>query len=188
MKWVIYGLGNPGINYKNTRHNFGRDFLGLFSNEKNENWKKFNNHGEYWKLKNNDGDEFFFLRTTTLYMNESGILLEEFIHFFDINIENIIVIYDEMDYPLGQIKIRENGSAGGHNGMKNIIKFVNTSNIKRIRLGIGRPNTDIKNYVLGKFTFNENKIVLEVMRKMNEIINFFLLDTNFSLLMNKFNA
>lgn len=187
MKWVIFGLGNPGEIYKNTRHNLGRDLLDEFAKKNNEIWKKFNIHGEYFKIKNND-NEIFFLKTTTLFMNESGILIKEFIDFYKIDTNNIIIIYDEMDYPLGQFKLRENGSGGGHNGMKDIIKYLNTSDIKRIRIGIGRPKFNVKDFVLGKFGSNEKAIIDKVKNELIKIIELIINDENFKTIMNKFNV
>ncbi|MBR4486578.1 aminoacyl-tRNA hydrolase [bacterium] len=115
--------------------------------------------------------EIYFLRTTTLYMNESGIYLKEFLDYYKVEVEDVIIVYDELNYELGEIKLKISGSAGGHNGMKDIIKYLNTMDVKRIRLGISRPTSDIKDYVLARFNSHEIKTVDSVINKVNEIIN-----------------
>ena len=187
MKSIIFGLGNPGKEYDNTRHNFGRKCVEDFVQRNNLAWKTFNTHGEYAKLSVNE-HEIYFLRTTSLYMNESGIYLKEFLDYYKVEVEDVIVIYDELNYQLGEIKLKISGSAGGHNGMKDVIKYLNTMDVKRIRLGISRPNSDIKDYVLARFNNHEIKIVDNVINKVNEIINDWTNSYNFLKLMNKYNT
>ena len=146
---LIVGLGNPGKEYEKTRHNMGFMFLDHYAKEKGLeiNKKKFN--GLYIDFVNN-GEKTILLKPQT-YMNLSGNCVQEFANFYKIEKENIIVIYDDMDIDVGQIKIRKKGSAGGHNGMKSIIQRLGTEEFPRIRIGIGRPknNGDEINYVIG---------------------------------------
>ena len=146
---LIVGLGNPGKEYEKTRHNVG--FMVIDEIVKRYGFSRtFSNFkGEYYKEKVN-GEEVIFLKPLT-YMNLSGESVSALMRYFKIPLENLVVIYDDLALPVGQIRLREAGSAGGHNGMKSIIKLLGTENFKRIRVGIGKdPNIDIINYVLGK--------------------------------------
>ena len=187
MKSIIFGLGNPGKEYDNTRHNFGRKCVEGFVQTNNLVWKTFNSHGEFAKWNINE-NEIYFLKTSTLYMNESGIFVKEVLDYFKVEVENVIIIYDELNFELGEVKLKLSGRAGGHNGMKDVIKYLNTMDVKRIRLGIGRPNYDIKDYVLAKFNEHQLKIVNEVVNKVKQIIDDFSNSFNFLKLMNKYNT
>lgn len=158
MKLFI-GLGNPGPKYEKTRHNVGFmtiDELGKewsidFSEE-----KKFKGQIGRGVIK---GEKVFLLKPTT-YMNLSGESVRAVMDFYDIEVEDIIVIYDDLDLPNGKIRARLKGSAGGHNGIKSIIAHVGTQEFKRIRIGIDRhPRIPVVDYVLGKFTEDEKALV-----------------------------
>ncbi len=189
MKAIIFGLGNPGTMYDNTRHNFGRKCVQEFIDKNNLTWITFNNHGEYSKY-NHNGDEIYLLRTTNLFMNESGLLIQEFANYYKIDKNNIIILYDDMDTSVGKLKLKLMGSAGGHNGMKDVIKCLQTNEIKRVKLGINRPTdpNEIKNYVLAKFKHDE---IQEINKIIKLIIDNVLVDyvngISFEKLMSKYN-
>lgn len=161
---LIVGLGNPGKEYENTRHNMGFKVLDEIAKKLDINkWKErdgglyFDCHLDMWKV--------IFLKPQK-YINLSGDVIIKFVSFFEINPEDIIVISDDLDLPIGSIKMKEKGSSGGHNGLKNIESRLGTSEYKRIKLGISNnKEIDTKDYVLGKFSSAERKIVNEVIDK-----------------------
>ena len=182
---LIVGLGNPGSEYNNTRHNIGFYYLDLFANKSNLSFKeKFN--GLYSKL-NINGEEVILLKPLT-YMNLSGDCVIKFVNYYKINIEDILVIHDDLDIEFGKFKLKRNGSSGGHNGIKSIISNLNGEDFKRLKIGISKSNLmDTKDYVLGKFTKEEQE-------KLKELENIILdlLDDYFKIpfndLMSKYNG
>ena len=181
---LIVGLGNPGKEYEMTRHNIGFYFLDLFANKNNISFKeKFN--GLYAKVKINDEDVILLKPQT--YMNLSGESVIMFKNYFKIDSKDILVIHDDLDLEFGRIKLKENGSSGGHNGIKNIILNLNTENFKRLKIGISKSNlVDTKDYVLGHFTKEEQE---ELKIKENEVINIIeeFFEIPFNDLMSKYN-
>ena len=182
---LIVGLGNPGLEYQNTRHNIGFRYLDLFVNEKNlGNFKeKFN--GLYLKTIYENQD-IIFLKPLS-YMNNSGEVVKKFKDYYKIDVKDILIIHDDLDIELGKIKLKENGSGGGHNGIKNIILNLGNETFKRLKIGISKnKDYDTKDYVLGKFS-KEEEIMLD---KLNQLI-IELLDNYFKLpftdLMSKYN-
>lgn len=159
--YLIVGLGNPEEEYNGTRHNMGFDTINKISKKYNlkVNKNKFNGLHEKCNIEN---QEVILLKPQT-YMNLSGNCVQEYMRFYKIPVENILVIYDDMDIETGKIKIRKKGHAGGHNGIKSIIENVGTIEFARIRVGIGKPheNEDKIKYVIGKIT-NKTKEELEV--------------------------
>ena len=177
---LIVGLGNPGQEYNMTRHNIGFYYLDLFANKLNLSFKdKFN--GMYIKTKIEDEDVILLKPKT--YMNLSGESVLKFVNYYKIKVEDILIIHDD----LGRIKLKENGSSGGHNGIKNIIFQLNTENFKRLKVGISKNNNyDTKDYVLGRFTEEEQEIIKDNKEKILNILNdYFKLP--FNDLMSKYN-
>lgn len=180
MKLVV-GLGNPGKEYDNTRHNVGFSVLDNYLG--NVLYKEKNTYSYYEK--NINGEKVVFLKPIT-YMNESGKAIKEFIDYYKVDIDDVLVIYDDMDFQLGTFKIKKSGSAAGHNGIKSIISMLGTDNFKRIRVGISKAKYDIVDYVLGKFSKEEQEILKDVYLKLNLVIeDYFKID--FEKLMNKYN-
>ena len=181
---LIVGLGNPGHEYENTRHNVGFYYLDIYAKKQNATFKeKFN--GLYSKIKV-DNEDVILLKPLT-YMNLSGECVVKFVNYFKIETKDILVIHDDLDMEIGRIKLKENTSSGGHNGIKDIISKLNTDKFKRLKIGISKNKLiDTKDYVLGKFTSEDLSIL-----KQNEdkIIN--ILDDYFKLpfndLMSKYN-
>ena len=146
---LIVGLGNPGNEYTNTRHNMGFMVIDKILNELNLNFTKNKHKGVYVQTKIK-GNDVIILKPMT-YMNLSGDSIKEVMNYFKINVDDILVFYDDMDTNVGSLRLRLSGSAGGHNGLKSIIANLGTDKFKRIRVGIGKdPQIDIINYVLGK--------------------------------------
>ncbi|PLV55494.1 aminoacyl-tRNA hydrolase [Thermotoga sp. SG1] len=158
---VAVGLGNPGPRYAFTRHNVGFLFLDYL---KSKGWKseKFFE----WNRAELDGHEIVLVKPLT-YMNLSGVAMPYIMRFFQVNVDDIIVVYDDVSLKLGKIRVRKKGSDGGHNGMKSIIQALGTQEIKRIRIGIGEKpeGTSLVDFVLGEFSKEE----LEVLQKVFEL-------------------
>lgn len=151
---LIVGLGNPGREYENTRHNAGFKVMEQIEKELNVSISMNKFKGLYVKTKYK-GEDVILLKPQT-YMNLSGESVKEVMTFFKIDVKDILVIYDDLDLPVGKIRLREKGSAGGQNGMKNIIQHVGTQQFNRIRVGIGKdPRIPTVDYVLGKFRKEE---------------------------------
>lgn len=153
---IIVGLGNPGKQYEFTRHNAGYlclDYLAAKYDIK-VNKIKFKSLVGEGSIK---GEKVVLLKPTT-FMNLSGEAVCEAVRFYKADWENVIVVYDDISLPLGALRIREKGSAGGHNGMKNIIYLSGTDTFPRIRLGVGsNGERDLADYVLGKFSNEDLK-------------------------------
>ena len=184
MKLVV-GLGNPGKEYENTRHNVGFDVIDNYLSSKKIQINKNKFDGLYVDTTIND-EKVIFLKPQK-YMNLSGEVIKEFVNFFKIDIQDILIIEDDLDTELGKIKIKYKGSSGGHNGLKDIEKNLNTKNYKRLKIGISNnKNIDTKDYVLGKFRKEEKeKLDKSIDICKNIIDDFFKLD--FDKLMNKYN-
>ena len=157
--FLIVGLGNPGSQYEDTRHNIGFKVIDNIAKEYNIeiNRQKFKGMcGEGFI----NGEKVILLKPTT-YMNLSGESVREIVDFYKLSNEDVLVIYDDISLDVGRLRIREKGSAGGHNGIKSIIAHLGTDIFPRIKVGVGQPNVDLVNYVLGKFTKEEMEVLSE---------------------------
>ena len=146
--YLFVGLGNPGKEYEHTRHNIGFDFIDRFADSFGEDIDKNGFHGMYTKIKYFDKDIILFKPFT--YMNNSGVAIKEIKDYFKIDINNIVIIHDDMDFNPGIIRLKESGSSAGHNGIKSIINYLGTEKFKRLRIGIGKFQYNIIDYVLTK--------------------------------------
>lgn len=179
---LIVGLGNPGKEYEKTRHNIG--YMALDNYLNNVNWK--NDKLAYtFKTKILDEDVLFIKPTT--FMNLSGEAVFHYVNYYKIELKDILVIQDDMDLDLGTLRLKINSSDGGHNGIKNIIKLLNTKQFLRLKIGISKPEYDVIDYVLSKFTSKEIEILNESLNKSKNIINDFIKNENIERLMNKYN-
>lgn len=169
MKLII-GLGNPGKEYVNTRHNIGFMILDHYNNDCL--WKKkWNSLYQETKINN----EKVLLVKPLTYMNLSGNSVIEFVNFYKINLEDILVIQDDLDLEIGKYRLKINSSSGGHNGIKSIIEKLNSNAFARLKIGISNnKNIDTKDYVLGKFTKEEQGILNKLYPIFNDIINSFI--------------
>lgn len=181
MKLVV-GLGNPGKEYNLTRHNVGFMILDNFLGD--VKWStKFN--GLYYERNIND-EKYIFVKPQS-YMNLSGSVVKKFINFYKIDSKDLLVIHDDLDLPVGKYRIKINSSAGGHNGIKDIISCLNTNEFVRLKIGISQNrNIDTKDYVLGKFSKSDLEIIDKNNNAYKEIIENFNYN-NIELLMNKYN-
>lgn len=152
---LIVGLGNPGSEYENTRHNMGFMTLDRFANKHNLTFSLEPKFKGMVSTINMDGNKAILLKPMT-YMNLSGESVIKVIQFYKIDVNDILVISDDLDSKLGRVRLRDKGSAGGHNGHKNISMHLKTEEYKRIKLGIDRDkNIAVVDWVLKKFTADE---------------------------------
>ena len=184
MKLII-GLGNPGKEYQKTRHNVGFMALDAIANylkvEINEN--KFS--GLYCKTTYNN--EQIILLKPQKYMNLSGEVVRSFVDYFKIDIENILVISDDLDLPVGKMKLKYKGSCGGHNGLKNIEQHLNTQEYKRIKIGISNDDLiDTKDYVLGNLSKEDKNTLDNLYKELCGVVDDYF-HMEFPDLMNKYN-
>lgn len=179
---LVFGLGNPGNEYKNTRHNIG--FIVLDDYIGNAKWsKKFN--GLYIE-KNINGEKYIFVKPLS-YMNLSGGVVSSFVKYYKASYKDIIVIHDDLDLPVGKIRIKVDSSSGGHNGIKDIISSLNTQEFVRIKVGISNNRSmDTKDYVLGNFSKSDMSAIKDIEKEIFEIIEEFEYD-HVEELMNKYN-
>jgi len=173
---LIVGLGNPGPEYAYTRHNVG--FLTVDTLHKKMNASDFKPGYKGLVSKGKHNNEDYIILKPLTFMNLSGDSVLEVASYYKINKEDIIVVYDDMDYGVGEYSIREKGGHGGHNGIRNIIDRLGTSEFSRIRIGIGKGSKDDKSgYVLGKFSKAELEVLKELVNKMcDAIIDFISID------------
>ena len=184
MKLII-GLGNPGKEYDQTRHNCGFMVLDHLANELNVEINKAKFKGLYGKTKVK-GEDVILLKPQT-YMNLSGESVGEVMRFFKIAKEDILVIYDDLDLPVGKLRLRTSGSAGGHNGIKSIIQHVGGQDFKRIRVGIDKhPMIPVVDYVLGKFTKEQMVDLQSAIEQASKAAQAFI-TTDFNKVMNQYN-
>lgn len=183
---LIVGLGNPDKKYLKTRHNVGFMAVDLFAKQENLNFKFDSKFSGFIAEYNNGNTKTIILKPTT-YMNLSGNSVIKVINYYKIKPENVLVIYDDVDVDLGKLRLRLTGSSGGHKGMQDIINHLNTKEIKRVRVGIGKDEQMI-DYVLSKFSKKEKKILDPVLDQVVEVISMFIRNEDFSLIMNRFNG
>ncbi len=169
MKLII-GLGNPGDEYKNTRHNIGFTIIDSFLG--NIEWKKKWDSLYYMEFYN--GEQIIFIKPLT-YMNLSGVAISKFVKYYNITPQNILVIQDDIDMNLGTYKVKKNSSSGGHNGIKSIINELNTDEFLRLKIGMGRSKvTPVDKYVLGNIPEEELKIIMSNKDEYIQIIKDFI--------------
>ena len=164
----IIGLGNPGTKYNGTRHNIGKDWVKSIATDYNLDLKKKR------KIESTVGlseDKKILWAYLNQYVNESGYSINKILKTNNFSLEQIIVIHDDLDLPLGSLKLKIGGGHGGHNGLKSIISHAGKSFI-RLRVGIGHPGNkiDVTNWVLGKFKTTEKDLIEESFYKFNHVI------------------
>ncbi|MFS8906561.1 aminoacyl-tRNA hydrolase [Synechococcus sp. O70.2] len=184
---LIVGLGNPGPQYANTRHNCGFMVVDQLA----ERWgiplaleKQFQgSYGEGFAL----GGKRRLLKPAT-YMNRSGEAVRAVLDWYKLDPRSVLVVYDDVDLPLGRLRLRGSGSAGGHNGMKSVIQHLGSEAFPRLRLGVGRPkgNQDMVGHVLGRFEPTEQAVLERVLRAAVEAVEC-CLQEGLRAAMNRFN-
>ncbi|MDB9312533.1 aminoacyl-tRNA hydrolase [Spirulina sp. CS-785/01] len=162
---LIVGLGNPGAKYEKTRHNIGFEAVDTLAQRWFCSWQ--NNRrfkGLFTEGRSPKGDKVFLLKPQT-YMNLSGEAIRAVVDWYKLAPEDVYIIYDDMDLPVGRLRIRLSGSAGGHNGIKSTISHLGGQNFPRLRIGIGKsgPEKETVSHVLGKFAPQEKEAVEQVL-------------------------
>lgn len=182
---LIVGLGNPGKQYEKTRHNIGFDVIDYMAN-------KYNIDVNREKFKGICGEGFIENKKVILlkpltYMNLSGESIREFANFYKLEDDEIIVVYDDISLDIGRLRIREKGSAGGHNGIKSIIQNLGVDKFPRVKVGVGQPKDNLVNHVLGKFSKEDREHIEKVIPVVSDaIVEIVKNDAKES--MNKFNG
>lgn len=179
---LIVGLGNPGKQYENTRHNVG--FMVVDHFVKSGDWqKKFDGLLQILTIQ---GEKALFLKPTT-FMNLSGNSIIKAVKYYDIDIQDILIIQDDMDLSFRTFKLKKDSSAGGHNGIKSIISALNSKNFARLKVGISHDEKgNTIDYVLGKFSKQELQYFQDTYETFNAIITSFITD-GIEKTMNKYN-
>lgn len=183
---LVVGLGNPGKAYANTRHNMGFMVLDEIANRLDvSKWKErdnalyFDTHLDFCRV--------VFIKPQN-FINLSGDVMIKFVKYLNIKTEDILVISDDLDLPIGSIKLKEKGSSGGHNGLKNIENQLGTNEYKRIKIGISNDKEmDTKDYVLGKLSISEKKALLPIIQNVADAV-LASITTPFPELMSKYNT
>ena len=169
---LLVGLGNPGKEYVNTRHNAGSDFVRLLCDKYNVSLKKEKLvNGYYSKININECSVILCIPDT--FMNESGLSVSKAKKFFQVESHEILIVHDELDLENGCIRLKDSGGHGGHNGLRNIIDHLNgDTSFKRIRIGIGHPGKEkeVVSYVLNKASESERKKMEDKMRDSLQLI------------------
>ena len=184
MKLVV-GLGNPGDKYAKTRHNIGFEVINKLQKDLNIIGEKDKFQG-LLSEKNIDGEKVLFLKPQT-FMNLSGNSIAAVINFYKIDAKNdMIVIYDDMDLPVGKLRVKEKGSSGGHNGIKSIISHLGDEFL-RIKCGIGKSKDDTIDFVLGQFDKSEQEIVDKMIENASDCALDLIRDVELGRIMQKYN-
>ena len=182
---LIVGLGNYGLKYKNTRHNVGYMVLDEYAKLNNLEFNKSKFSGVYTEI-TKENEKIIFLKPEK-YVNLSGEVVRSFIDYFKINLEDVLVIHDDLDLELGEYKLKQDGGSAGHNGVTNIILNLASKEFKRLKIGISKSDQiSTSNYVLGKFSKEEEEKIEQVITTAINIINDYI-DEDFIKIMNKYN-
>ena len=162
VDWLIVGLGNPGQKYEHTRHNMGFLTVDLLAEKTGVKLNKVKFKAAY-NIMNFAGCKCLVMKPQT-YMNLSGEAVREAVQFYKIPADHVLVIYDDISLPVGKLRVRPTGSAGGHNGIKNIIAHLGTQDFPRVKIGTGAPaggGADMIDWVIGEPSKAEKKVLLE---------------------------
>lgn len=173
---LIVGLGNPTKQYEGTRHNVGFETIDRIAAE-NQIRVEEKKHKALYGSGYIEGEKVILAKPQT-FMNLSGESVRELSDYYKIPAENIIVIYDDISLDVGQLRIREKGSAGGHNGIKNIILHLGTEVFPRIKVGVGEKpkGWDLADYVLGRYSAEDRKIIDEAQKEAAEAVKMMVMD------------
>jgi PTH1 family peptidyl-tRNA hydrolase len=183
--YCFVGLGNPGRQYQNTRHNLGFLVLDRLAETWRERFKP--GFGPYDLCSTAFGGEKILLVKPTTYMNQSGIAVGDLVERYKVPLSRIVVACDDFNLPLGKIRLRLKGSAGGHQGLASVIRFLGTQNFARIRLGIGlKREAEVISYVLSRFSRKEKSVVNEMVETGTDILAG-ISENGFEWAMNRYN-
>ncbi len=181
---LIVGLGNPGKKYEKTRHNSGFIAIDYYAN-KNKLLFKNKMNGLYAEAQINN-NKFIILKPQN-FMNLSGDVVRKYYDYYNLSLNDVIVIYDDVDFNIGTFKIKRGGSSAGHNGIKDIIDKLGTEDVNRIRIGTSKSNISMINYVLGKFSKDDIDRINLILPEIADAIEDFANNTSIDDLMAKYN-
>jgi PTH1 family peptidyl-tRNA hydrolase len=187
MKCIV-GLGNIGKRFESTRHNIGFEVIDYILDRNNFSLDKQKFKGAY-TIERLNQEKVMFIEPLTM-MNLSGQAVAPLMDYYDIDVDDLIVLYDDLDLPQGEIRLRQKGSAGGHNGMKSIIKMLGTDQFKRIRIGVDRPSggMSVPDYVLQKFSKQEMVTMEKVIEHSARAVESYIETSRFDQVMNEYNG
>ncbi len=184
MKMII-GLGNPGKEYAQTKHNVGFMVIDAIADALNVAVEKKQCQA-LTQTANWDGEKILLVKPQT-FMNLSGQAVMELLHYYNDRIDDLLVIHDDLDLPPGQLRFKQGGGAGGHNGIKNIIAHLNSNDFDRLKIGIGRGNYDTKDYVLTPFHGEDKKAIEEAVQTAVDAVKVWL-EEGVGPAMNRYNS
>lgn len=185
---LIVGLGNHGSQYEITRHNAGWIVLDQLINKYGYTQQK-NEHNSIIYFLTINNEKVLFVKPQT-YMNNSGVAIQAIMHYYKIEISDLIILHDEKDFTVGKNQFKMNGSAGGHNGIKSVIQYLGTQNFNRYRIGIGQPEQgwQIIDWVLSKFKSDELESIINSSKQIVNFVRDWTIGVTFQNIMNKYNV
>jgi len=184
--FLIVGLGNPTSRYRNTRHNLGFMVLDSLAGKWEKQFRK--GKGHYKLIKTAVGSQRVILAKPTTYMNRSGVAVYELVNKYDVKLFNLLVLCDDLSLPLGKLRLRKKGSAGGHKGLTSIIAALGSEEFPRLRFGVGyNPLIDASEYVLSPFLPIERKLVNSMIKRGGKAVIDFI-DRGIEWTMNFYNG
>ena len=185
--FIVVGLGNPGDEYKLTRHNIGFCVIDALKRDYGITTEKMKFDALVSDVVVNN-KKIIFVKPQT-YMNSSGESVFKVCQWYKISLDRLIIVYDDIDVNLGRLRIRPSGSAGSHNGLKSIISLLNSQDFPRVRVGIGKPpeNWNLVNYVLGNFSQDEQNIVEKIIDSAKQSVKY-IIEFGVDAAMNVFNT
>ena len=169
---IIVGLGNPGREYASTRHNIGFMVVTELARRSGAEGakKRFRSEIAEGRL---HGEKIVLVAPQT-YMNLSGHAVREAVNWYNVPHEDVLIVFDDMDLPFGQLRLRDNGSGGGHNGLKSIIEQLGGNDVPRLRVGIGRGRSSATSHVLSRFSPEEQKALPELIAKVADAVELWM--------------
>jgi PTH1 family peptidyl-tRNA hydrolase len=184
---LIVGLGNPGAQYRSTRHNIGFMVLAELASRWTQSKPKAKFHGEL--LETSIGKNVVQLLCPSTYMNCSGLSVSEAVRFYKMSLNDLLVVCDDMDLPFAKLRFRADGSAGGQKGLADIVRQLATDKFSRMRFGIGRPpaHIDAADYVLARFLDNEQSTLPQALKRAADAVETWVVSETTEA-MNKFNG
>jgi len=169
----VVGLGNPGLKYEFTRHNIGFRIVDSLARDMGTEFKKVKSYYSLISRGTINNHKVMLVKPQT-FMNLSGRAVSKVVSYYQIPLQDLLIVYDDLNLELGQIRIRKKGSAGGHKGMESIMQYLNSEDIPRLRIGIGNPsvnfNFDCVSYVLSNFNNEEKDKIREVIQLSTNVI------------------
>jgi len=184
---LIVGLGNPGDKYQGTRHNVGFDVIDALARQEGLKLtdQKFRSDYTIWRV----GDEKVLLVKPYTFMNLSGEAVLPLMSYYNISPDELVVVYDDLDLEPGKLRLRQSGSAGGHNGVKSIIEMLGTQDFKRVKIGIGRPQYGRKvvDHVLQRFDTDDRALIEQKIDQTTDLLRAWAKGETFVQLMNQYN-